>query len=248
MRKLPVMPYLGTILVVIWLWYVFSLVLGNNLLPGPLPTFIRLVEEIGQTWFWKHIQSSAYRILAGLACAFLTAVPLGLLLGSSRRLDRLFTPFIYLSYPIPKIVFLPIILLLFGLGDAGKIILIALIIFFQLLITTRDSARQVGREMIYAFKSLGGNRWHFFRHVVWPVSLPGIFTSLRIGVGIAVAVLFFVESIGTRYGLGFYIIDAWGRADYPAMFVGIIGLSGIGIVLYESFDLLEKRACQWQRS
>lgn len=247
MTKSPIAAYMGTLLVLIGLWYVASLILGNNLLPGPLQTFIRLGQEIGQASFWRHIQSSAYRIFAGLTGAFLTAVPLGLLLGSSPRLDRLFTPLIYLSYPIPKIVFLPIILLLFGLGDAGKIILITLIIFFQLLITTRDSARQVGKEMIYSFKSLGGNRRHFFRHVVWPVSIPGIFTSLRIGIGISVAVLFFVESIGTRLGMGFYIIDAWGRADYPAMFVGMIGLSGIGIVLYEAFDLLEKRVCRWKR-
>ena len=81
---------------------------------------------------------------------------------------------------------------------------------------------------------------------VWPVSLPGIFTSLRIVTGTAVAVLFFVESIGTNRGLGFYIIDSWGRADYAAMFVGIIALSVIGIVLYEAFDLLERRLCKWK--
>jgi NitT/TauT family transport system permease protein len=130
----------------------------------------------------------------------------------------------------------------------SKVLLIALIVFFQLLITTRDAAKQVGIEMIYVFKSLGGNRWHYFRHVVWPVSLPGIFTSLRIATGIAVAVLFFAESIGTRKGLGFYIIDTWGRADFPAMFVGIIVLSAIGIVLYESFDLLERKLCKWKNS
>jgi len=108
-----------------------------------------------------------------------------------------------------------------------------MIIFFQLLITTRDSARKISKEVIYSLQSLGGNRWHFYRHVVWPISLPGIFTSLRIGTGTAVAVLFFVESIATRKGLGFYIIDAWGRADYSTMFVGIIALSCIGIILYE---------------
>ena len=59
--------------------------------------------------------------------------------------------------------------------------------------------------------------------------------------------LFFVESIGTRKGLGFYIIDSWGRADYTAMFVGIIGLSGIGVILYELFDLMERWACKWKR-
>ncbi|MDY7033504.1 MAG: ABC transporter permease [Thermodesulfobacteriota bacterium] len=248
MRKSAIIPYLGAVFIIIGMWYVFSLLVGQDLLPGPRPTFIMLFRESGRTSFWLHIWASGYRVVAGLVCAFITAVPLGLLLGGSHRLDRLFTPLVYLSYPIPKIVFLPIVLMIFGLGDTGKIVLIALIIFFQLLITTRDSARQVGTEMIYAFKSLGGNRRNFFRHVVWPVSLPGIFTSLRVGTGIAVAVLFFVESIGTREGLGFYIIDAWGRADYTAMFVGIIGLSGIGILLYEIFDLLEKRVCQWKRA
>ena len=248
MRKSAIIPYLWAVFIIIGMWYVFSLSLGQDLLPGPLPTFIMLFRESGRTSFWLHIWASGYRVVVGLVFAFITAVPLGLLLGGNRRLDRLFTPLVYLSYPIPKIVFLPIVLMIFGLGDMGKIVLIALIIFFQLLITTRDSARQVGTEMIYAFKSLGGNRRHFFRHVVWPVSLPGIFTSLRVGTGIAVAVLFFVESIGTREGLGFYIIDAWGRADYTAMFVGIIGLSGIGILLYEIFDLLEKQVCKWKRA
>jgi NitT/TauT family transport system permease protein len=149
---------------------------------------------------------------------------------------------------IPKIVLMPIIFVLFGLGDTGKIVLITMIIFFQLLITTRDSAKKISMEVIYSLKSLGGNRWHFYRHVVWPVSLPGIFTSLRIGTGTAVAVLFFVESIATRKGLGFYIIDAWGRADYPTMFVGIIALSSIGIILYETFDLLERKLCKWKNA
>ncbi len=136
--------------------------------------------------------------------------------------------------------------MLFGLGDVSKIVLIAWIIFFQLLITCRDSARQIEAEILLSFKSLGGNKLSFYRHVVWPVSLPSIFTSLRVSTGIAVAVLFFVESIGTRLGLGYYIIDSWGRADYPAMFVGIIFLSLIGIVLYEIFEKVEKRTCKWK--
>jgi NitT/TauT family transport system permease protein len=78
------------------------------------------------------------------------------------------------------------------------------------------------------------------------VALPGIFTSLRISTGTAVAVLFFVESISTSRGLGLYLIDAWGRADYATMFVGIIALSAIGIVLYEAFDVLERRLCAWK--
>jgi NitT/TauT family transport system permease protein len=246
MRSRQLAIYAITILLIYVLWYVLSHLLGNTLLPDPFAVFVQGFHEMGTQAFWQHAEASAFRILAGLFIAFITAVPLGLFLGSNARFDRLFSPLIYLGYPVPKIVLLPIVFVLFGLGETSKVVLITMIIFFQLLITTRDAARTIDTEVIYSLKSLGGSRLDFYRHVVWPVSLPGIFTSLRIVTGTAVAVLFFVESIGTNKGLGFYIIDSWGRADYAAMFVGIIALSLIGIVLYETFDLLERRVCKWK--
>jgi NitT/TauT family transport system permease protein len=247
-KRQLLIAYLITIVLIYALWYVLSLLLGSNLLPDPFLVLRQGISELDRIIFWNHVGVSFFRILSGLFFGFILAVPLGLFLGSNERWDRIFAPLIYLGYPIPKIVLMPIIFVLFGLGDTGKIVLITMIIFFQLLITTRDSARKISMEVIYSLKSLGGNRWHFYRHVVWPISLPGIFTSLRIGTGTAVAVLFFVESIATRKGLGFYIIDAWGRADYPTMFVGIISLSSIGIVLYEVFDLLERKLCKWKNA
>jgi len=246
MKLTRLRDYAVTLAVMFLLWQAASTLLGSSLLPGPLAVMGRLGEEAVRPSFWGHTMVSFFRICAGLAAAFVTAVPLGLALGSSRRLDRFFAPFVYLSYPVPKIVLLPVVLVLFGLGDASKIVLITLIIFFQLLITTRDSSRQIDAEVVYSLKSIGGGRWDLFRHVIWPVSLPGIFTSLRIGTGTAVAVLFFVESIGTRRGLGLYIIDSWGRADYTAMFVGITAMSVMGILLYEVFDLLEKKLLLWK--
>jgi NitT/TauT family transport system permease protein len=245
-RRQQPLAYAITVLLIFAAWYGLSTVLGSTLLPNPFDVFLQGFREISVYAFWRHVWASAFRILAGLIIAFVSAVPLGLFLGSNARLDRFFSPLIYLGYPVPKIVLLPIIFVLFGLGDSGKIVLIGLIIFFQLLITTRDAARTIDREVVYSLKSLGGDRFDFYRHVVWPVSLPGIFTSLRIVTGTAVAVLFFVESIGTNRGLGFYIIDAWGRADYATMFVGIIALSVIGIILYETFDVLERRLCKWK--
>lgn len=246
MKREQVKAYAITIFLIYAVWYLLSLLLGSNLLPDPIIVFAQGGREIVQYSFWEHVFASSFRIGVALILAFVTAVPLGLILGSHPRVDRLFAPLIYLGYPVPKIVLMPIVFVLFGLGDTSKIVLITLIIFFQLLITTRDAARKISTEVIYSLQSLGGRRWDFYRHVVWPVSLPGIFTSLRIGTGTAVAVLFFVESIGTYRGLGFYIIDAWGRADYPTMFVAIIALSIIGIILYELFDLLERRLCRWK--
>ncbi len=246
MRSRQIITYAVTVVLLFVFWYILSLVWGSNILPDPFLVVHQGIKEIGKSFFWLHVEASVLRMLIGLSLAFILAVPAGLMLGSNPKLDNLFAPLIYLGYPVPKIVFMPIIFVIFGIGDTGKIVLLTMIVFFQLLITTRDSARKISKEIIYSLMSLGASRFDFYVHVVWPISLPGIFTSLRIGTGTAVAVLFFVESIATNRGLGYYIIDAWGRADYTTMFVGIISLSLIGIVLYEGFDLLERRFCKWK--
>jgi NitT/TauT family transport system permease protein len=193
------------------------------------------------------VGASSFRIAAALVLSFIAAVPLGLFMGLSPRADRLARPFIYLTYPVPKIVLMPVVLLVFGLGDAGKIAMLAIILFFQLLITTRDAAGQVGKGARYSLYSLGGGKLDLFVHVIWPACLPAVFTALRIAAGTVVAVLFFVESIGTRRGMGFYILDAWGRADVPEIFVGMVVLAIMGVLLYETFDVLERLLCKWKQ-
>jgi len=245
MRKY--LRYLLTLAGMLILWQVVSMIAGEFVLPGPLDVFRRLMVDGASMLYWRHVGASVYRIMAALAIAFATAVPLGLFLGMSPGLDRLAKPLIYLSYPVPKIVLLPIVMLIFGLGDSGKIAMLAMILFFQLLITTRDAARGVNRAARYSLYSLGGGSRHLFAHVVWPSCLPAVFTSLRIATGTVVAVLFFVESISTRYGMGFYILDAWGRADITGIFVGMVSLAGLGVILYETFDFMERVFCRWNR-
>ena len=154
---------------------------------------------------------------------------------------------IFLTYPIPKVVFLPVLLVLLGLGSLSKIALIALIVFFQILVTARDAAKSVPEQSVLSVRSLGASRTDIYRHVVVPAALPDIFTALRIGTGTAVAVLFLAESIAGSNGIGYYIVDAWGRIDYPAMFAGIIGMALLGVVLYELLDALDAWATRWRR-
>jgi len=239
--------YMAAALFLLLCWQVISWIAGEIVIPSPGKVLLLLFSEMQKGRFWQHVGASSLRITAALVISFVLAVPLGLLLGTSKRLDRWMKPLIYLSYPVPKIVLLPLIFLVFGIGDSGKIAMLALILFFQLLITTRDAAREVSVEMKYSLLSLGGGRWDMFRHVIWPSCLPGVFTALRIATGTVVAVLFFVESIGTRFGLGFYILDAWGRADTTQMFVGILLLAGMGVILYESFDIMERVFCRWKK-
>lgn len=239
--------YIMAVTILLCFWQLGAMLAGHNIVASPLATLEKLAQECQSLRFWKHIEASSFRIVCALAISFVTAIPLGLYLGSSRRADRIAKPLIYLTYPVPKIVFLPLTLLIFGIGDLSKIMLLSLILFFQLLITARDSARAVSRSAKYSLKSLGGNRIDLFVHVIWPSTLPAVFTALRIATGTVVAVLFFVESIGARYGIGFYILDAWGRADIPQIYTGIVVMAMMGVVLYETFDILERVYCRWNQ-
>ena len=246
MKRLPgrVLGYLGAVAFLLLAWAALSAAVGNQALPGPWPTltdFVRLFPSE----LWPNLLVSGARVLAALLIS-LAAVPVGLFVGRSPRVDAVVAPVVYLTYPIPKVVFLPVLLILLGIGDASKVSLIALILFFQILVTARDAARSIPPDSVLSVRSLGAGRWDVYRHVVFPAALPEIFTALRISVGTAIAVLFFSETVAGTSGLGWYILDAWSRLDYPAMYAGIVAMGLLGVVFYEVLEVIERRVSRWR--
>ncbi|WP_448382787.1 ABC transporter permease, partial [Desulfosoma sp.] len=163
-----------------------------------------------------------------------------------KKTDAWLAPLIFFTYPIPKIVLLPVVLLLFGLGDFSKVFLIALIVGYQVLVAVRDGVAGLNPKYLDSVRTLGAGPWPLFRHVLLPAALPHGFTALRLGTGTGIAVLFFVESFATSQGLGYLIMDAWGRLDYRGMFVGILGMSLLEAALFETIGALERLLCRWQ--
>lgn len=229
------------------IWQLSAMLLDKPILPRPLETIQALVEELLYGDLLEHFLTSLWRVLAGTALAIALAAPAGLALGQSKRLNSLFSPLIYLLYPIPKVALVPIVLLFFGLGDLPKIILIFLILFFQILVLVRDQAAAIRPELVQSVRSLGAGRRALFRFVYLPASLPGILTALRLSVGTAVAVLYVAELFATRRGLGYYIyMNGSTLYNYPAMYAGILALSLMGLGLYFTVDWLERWLCPWQ--
>ena len=226
------------------LWYLLALLFRTPFLPYPHSVFLVLPEGIGKG-LGGHFLISLYRILISLLASVITAVPLGLFLGRKRRMDDLISPMVYLLYPIPKIVFLPLILLVLGLGDLSKIFILSVILFFQVLVTTRDASKSIDEEQILSVLSLGASSRQIFVHAILPACLPKILTALRISIGTSIAVLFFVESFATNSGLGYYILDAWSTLDYLGMYTGILMMGVLGVLLYEAVETIEKRYCHW---
>ena len=233
------------ILALLTLWQILAWLLAKPILPGPWVVLQTFFAELGNGLI-GHFLASLWRVVASTALAILCAAPAGLIMGQSARVNAVFSPIVYLIYPIPKVVLVPVLLLIFGIGDLAKILIIFIILFFQILVLVRDQASNLRPELIQSVRSLGAGRRALFRFVYLPASLPAILTALRQSVGTAVAVLYIAELFATQKGLGYYIYFKGSTLfDYPAMYAGILAMSLLGLGLYFSVDWLEKRLCPW---
>jgi len=229
------------------LWQGVALLLNQPILPPATAVLVTLWRETFKGTLGGHFLASLWRVVASTLLAILTAAPAGLVLGQSRRLNALLSPIIYLLYPIPKVVFVPVVLLFVGIGDVSKIIVIFLILFFQILVLVRDEAAGLRPELLLSVRSLGAGRLALLRFVYLPASLPAILTALRQSIGTAVAVLYVAELFATQKGLGYYIyLNGSALFNYPAMYAGIIAMSLLGLLLYFLIDGLEKTWCRWR--
>jgi len=223
-------------------WELASSLLRSAALPPPPEVCVSLFEM--RDALLTHLLASALRVVYALSLALSLAVPLGLL-SKEEPIDRLLSPIIYLLYPIPHIVLLPLIIMIFGIGEASKVFMIAMIVFFQILVTTRDASKSISEYYIYSLRSLGASKMDVYRHVIFPACLPKVMTALRISVGTSIAVLFFVESIATSRGLGYLILDCWSRMDFAAMYAAMLTMAALGFALYTIIERVEKRVCRW---
>ena len=227
-------------------WQIAAMVVNLPILPAPFKVFRVLVQEL-QHGLVNHFAYSLWRVFAGMVLSVSVAAPIGLAIGGSKKLNGLFSPLIYLLYPIPKVVFVPVVILFLGIGDTAKITIMFLILFFQIVVLVRDQAAGLAPQLIQSLRSLGAGRRALFRFVYLPASLPAILTALRQSIGTAVAVLYITELSATKYGLGYYIYyNGSTLLDYPAMYAGVVAMSLLGLGMYFSVDWLERKWCPWK--
>lgn len=227
------------------LWYLASVLLKQEMLPSPVKVYQHLFQ-MNPTLIWLHSYNSLVRLFWGMLIAVLIGFVVGLFMGRIEWVNRLLDPIVYLTYPIPKIALLPIIMLLFGLGNTSKIILITLIVVFQVILSVRDGIKAIPESYYKNLQVLGANSWQQFVEITLPAGLASILSAIRIALGTAIAILFFTEVYGTQYGLGYFVMDAWGRLDYLDMYSGILILSGVAFFLFLMIDLLESRLLRWR--
>lgn len=247
MKKLKQLFYGKTFsgpLIVCICWYFLHLMIGGKIIPSPLETILEFCKLMTGNLL-LHIFVSLFRITAAMVISMLFGVPLGLWMGLSERADALLTPVTYILYPIPKVAFLPLFMVVFGLGNSSKIILIISIIVFQIILAVRDGVKEIPAELHNSVKSLGLSRWQTYTNLVFPAVLPKIISALRVSIGVCIATLFFSENFATTYGIGYFIMNCWVMVDYVQMFAGILAMSLMGILIFKAIDFIERKSCPW---
>lgn len=245
-RTKKIIGLLWAILLLHLIWLIGSLALNKSILPNPLSVYQHLPSLLIEGIGW-HILVSLRRVFLGMGIALFVGTVLGLLMGRIKWLNQLFDPIIYLTYPIPKLALLPMIMLLFGLGEASKIILIVLIVFPQVVLSVRDGVLNIPQHYYDIYNCMQASAWQKFTKITLPASLSAVFSTSRISLGTAISVLFFTENYGTSYGMGYFIMDAWLRMDYLSMYSGILILSTLGFGLFLLIDQLGAIALKWQK-
>jgi NitT/TauT family transport system permease protein len=238
---------LGTVyglLILLVLWQLLHWGIQSSVIPEPYLAIKRFISLLPGTLL-PHMLASLVRIVGAVVISIIAGVALGLFIGVNDKADTLISPIIYVLYPVPKIAFLPVFMILFGLGNTSKILIVTAIIIFQIIVTTRDGVREIPKGLFYSARSLGMNKWELYKHLIIPAVMPKIITSLRISIGTSIAVLFFSENYATRYGIGYFIMNCWTFVNYVDMFAGILALSFLGYILFKLVDYTEEKFCRW---
>jgi ABC-type nitrate/sulfonate/bicarbonate transport system permease component len=223
-----------------WMWGLPHYILG------PLEVLRHFFAALGSEELYGHIVASLLRSLPGFAIGASLGIAFGLAAGVSRRFDQIFSPAVFLTYPVPKIVMLPLFMLWFGIGDLSKILIIALACFYPTFINAYYGARSTPTILVWSALNMGAGRLEIFRKVVLPSALPLIFAGLRVSLALSFIVMFAAEMINARSGLGHLIRVAENSLRFDLMYVSLVTIAILGYLGDSLLRRTRRRVLAWQ--
>ncbi|WP_416414227.1 ABC transporter permease [Pantoea sp. App145] len=199
------------------------------------------IDGYRQVPLWQNIAVSMARSLSAFTCAILLGVPVGLMMGMSETLTAVLNPFVQFLRPLPKIALIPLAVVWLGIGEASKFFLIFIATFLSVIVGAQAAVERLGRSHIRVAQTLGASRRQIFLRVVLPNTLPDLFTTVRLSVGIGWTSLIAAEMVAANSGLGWMVINASSYLRTDIVMIGILLLGGIGYLL----DLLLLGMQRW---
>jgi NitT/TauT family transport system permease protein len=236
---------LGAIILALWSWAVRSS--GTRIFPSPLQVALGLRELSRRGVLLPYLRDSLFRVAVGYGTAVIIGVPLGMWLGWSKVSATVMNPLLQLLRPISPIAWIPVAIVLFGIGNAAPMFLVFLGSLFPIVLTAQNGVGNVPPMYLRAARNFGLSAPALLWRVLLPAALPQILGGLRIALGIAWLVVVAAEMIAVDSGLGYLIIDARNAGKrYDLVVAGMLLIGGVGLILDLSARRLEKlRAVKW---
>ena len=236
---------LGGLFLLFGLWWLGMALFGSGeglaALFSPKATLTSLVELLGRAELYEHIRVSLQRILVGLALALLVGVPLGLLVGASRNLEWATTPAFQFLRMISPLSWMPIAVMLMGVGDQPIYFLLAFAAVWPILLNTAAGVKNLDKRWLQLTRSLSATRWETLTRVILPGVLGHVLTGVRLAIGILWIVLVPCEMLGVSAGLGYYILDTRDRLAYSELMAMVLLIGVLGFCLDTTARALYRR-------
>lgn len=235
---------LGALL--LWELCTRSGLLDGRFFPAPSAIIHYLIFVSPGEGIFTDIMASLGRIFWGYLTGSLIGASLGITMGLNTTVRALLYPLIALTYPIPKIAILPLIMLIFGIGEMSKIVVVAIGSFFLVLMNTLhgvDSVAKIHHDVAKVFRVMPHN---FIFRVVIPSALPSIFTGLKLAIGYSLVIVVAAEFSGADEGIGYLIWQSWETFSIKAMYAGIFVIGALGLIFSLALEFLERRLIPWR--
>jgi len=229
------------------IWEVASrfLVANTLLLAAPTQIVAAIIELLGTGELQRHFYVSAQEFFWGYLAGCLLGVLLGLAMANSVTAQRALQPWVSGLYATPTVALAPLFILWFGIGIFSKVIVVALLVIFPVIINTEAGLRTTSPQLIETVRSFGATRWQVFTKVSLPSALPFIFAGFKLGIGRGLIGVVVAELFGARAGLGMLISQSAETFNMPALFAGVTVLAVAGILLTNAFAWLERKLVPW---
>ncbi|MBK5244434.1 MAG: ABC transporter permease [Eubacteriaceae bacterium] len=243
---------IGTWLTILIVWYTTTKLglVSPLVVPSPgavYQTFLSILQNgYNGRSLWAHLGISFYRLFVASLLAIVTAIPLGLLSGYFEKVRAIVDSIVQFYRPLPPLAYYVVLILWLGIDESSKITLLFLAAFAPIYVSCVSAVTNISQDYILSAKSLGANERDVFFNVVFPASLPDIFTSIRTAIGMAYTTLVSAEMVAASSGIGWMVIDASRYLKSSVIFVGIIIMGITGVLIDLGLRALEHKIVYWK--
>jgi NitT/TauT family transport system permease protein len=234
-------------LLLLWEGAVVAFGISALMFPAPSAIAMALWRGLASGLYWEHIGVTGFEMLAGLAIGTSCGFVFGVLISEFPQTGRILFPYLVSIQSLPKVAIAPLIIMWFGFGIESKLVVVALITFFPILINTLSGLSIIDEQRMDLMRVLLANRWQTFLYVRLPSAAPTIFAGLNVAIVLALTGAIVAEFVGAQRGLGVLLVQSQTNLDTAGMFAILVLLAAIGLTANVSIRRLEKVVLYWAK-